>query len=307
MSAMNDAAGVRDVFDDFVELAWSEHAEHTEAVAERLRGAIVMPRTGEQVAALARLIVHVFGEHLGRFDQGRGLLHQLGQHAAAAGHVIAGSALRVGIASLAMTERSDPASRDAALAGLRSPEEAVRALATAAAACLGREKLARCRSLFADARASAAGTSATDQAVQRALAVTANNMAWALHDRAERSPEQKAATLDAAAASSEHWAVAGSWLEAECAEHALACCHVAAASPTQGLVHALQCLAICEANAAPPFEVFFANEALARVHRARGDADAFDKALAAMQAAFDTLPPGERADCQGAFDAMRKP
>lgn len=303
---MSDAARVRDVFDDFVEQAWSEHAERTEAVAGRLRAALSMPGSGEQVAALARLVVHVFGEHLGHFDEGCGLLRQLMPHTAAAGHADVQSTLRVGIASLAIAERSDPASRDAALAGLSSSEEVVRALATAAAACLGRDELTRCRALFADARARAAGTSATDKAVQRALAVTAHNMAWALHDRAERSPEQNAAMLDAAAASREHWAVAGTWLEAERAEYALACCHMAAAAPAQGLVHALHCLAICEANRAAPFEMFFANEALARVHRARRDEDAFQHALAAAHAAFDALPPGEQADCQGALNALRK-
>ncbi len=62
----NAADGAR--FDAFLSRCWADHADHAEAVAGRLRTDTPEPVTSAQVAALARLVVHLLGEHLGRFD-----------------------------------------------------------------------------------------------------------------------------------------------------------------------------------------------------------------------------------------------
>ena len=201
--------------------------------------------------------MHLCGEHLGAFDDGRWRL------AALAGHPLADatvrSALRVGDASLTLAE-TGRADRDGF-----TLEELIRSEAGAAAISLGRQRTDRAMALLRDARARVAALPAATAAVHRPLAVACNNMAWELHDRGgARSAGDTAAMLDIAAASRMHWTQAGTWLEVERADYALALCHLSAGLPDQGLHFATQCLAACTQNGAPPYEHFFAHEALAR-------------------------------------------
>ena len=274
-------------FDSFLQQAWADHADQPDEVALRLRTLTPAPETGQQLGALSRLVVHLCGEHLGEFDDGRWRLAALVHHPLADADVQ--SALRVGTASLtlAQTGRAD-------CAGF-SIEERVRCEASAAAICVGRHQTERATALVQGARERLASLPDAPAAVHRPLAIACNNMAWELHDRGTaRNPEDTAAMLDLAAAAKWHWSRAGTWLETERADHALAICHLSAGQPEAALQHAAQCLATCTQNDAPPYELFFAYEALARAHGARGDAASRTRNTEAAQAAFERLSAGDQ-------------
>ena len=91
-----------EVFDAFLAQSWADHAEHAEAVAERLRLQTPPPGSSDQVAALSRLTVHLFGEHLGLFDEARERLDALAGHGPPDAEAL--SALRVGRATLNLAE-----------------------------------------------------------------------------------------------------------------------------------------------------------------------------------------------------------
>ncbi len=284
-------------FDTFLQQAWTDHADQSEAVALRLRTQTPAPETADQLSALARLVVHLCGEHLGAFDDGRWRLRALADHPLADAGVQ--SALRVGVASLtlAQTGRAD-------LTGFTLEEE-VRSEAAAAAISLGRHQTERAMALLRGARERLADLPRVGAAVHRPLAVACNNMAWELHDRGSaRSAEDTAAMLDLAAASRAHWAQAGTWLEVERGDYGLALCHLSAGLNDRALQFAAQCLAACTQNDAPAYEFFFAHEAIARAQHARGDAVARARNVACAEAAFQRLTVSDQDACRATLTAL---
>jgi hypothetical protein len=287
-----------ETFDAFLARAWADHADRSEAVADRLRTQTPAPGKPEHLSALARLVVHLLGEHLGRFDDGRWRLAALAGHALANADVQ--SALRVSQATLTLAE-----GRVLPMDGL-SASERLRAEAGAAAICLGRGQTDRALAFLAAAREGLAALPQSTPADHRPLAVACNNMAWELQERgAALSAVDTAAMLDIAAASRFHWERAGTWLEVERAEYCLAITHLSAGQPDTALRHAAQCLAGCIDHDAPPYEHFFGHEALARVQQARGDAAARDHHVQAAEAAYDRLGADDQSGCRAALDTLR--
>jgi hypothetical protein len=285
-------------FEAFMARAWADHAEAPETVAQRLQTSTPAPTTSAHVGALARLVVHLLGEHLGRFEDGRWRLAALEGHPLARDPA-ARSELRVGRAALNLAEGSPAPVTDFA------PAEAVRAQSSAAAICVGRGQSERALALIAAARQCLADLPAATAADHRPLAVACNNMAWELHDRgAARSAAETAAMLDIAAASRAHWLRAGTWLEVERADYGLALANLSAGRLDDALRHAAQCIAACIDHDAPPFEHFFGHEALARVQHARGDTAARDHHVAVARTVFDRLGADDQDACRGALDAL---
>src|SRR5947207_11089700 len=64
-------------FDAFLDAAWADHGDHPDAVAQRLSGSLSVIGSAAQIAPYARLVAHVYGEHLGRFDEGIALLESM--------------------------------------------------------------------------------------------------------------------------------------------------------------------------------------------------------------------------------------
>src|SRR5258708_1364510 len=64
-------------FEAFIEQAWSDHAERPQLVAERLEQARQTVQESAQIAALAHLGAHVFGERLGHWQRGIAYLETL--------------------------------------------------------------------------------------------------------------------------------------------------------------------------------------------------------------------------------------
>lgn len=296
--ATSDHAADGARFDAFLSRCWADHADHAEAVAGRLRTDTPEPVTSAQVAALARLVVHLLGEHLGRFDDAHWRLSALAGHHLAA-EPVAASELRVAHAALSLASRQPDA--DAVLA----PAERVRALGSAAALCLGRGELEHSLGLIAFARAELGRMPHAGAAEHRPLAVACNNMAWELHARGDaRRPDETAAMLEIAAASREHWRHAGTWLDVERADYCLAFTHLSAGRADDALRHAAQCLATCIAHDAPPYELFFGHEALTRVQQARADRQAALHHRQAAQAAFDQLDADSQGGCRGTLESL---
>ena len=286
------------VFDDFLQQAWVDHADRSEAVAQRLRTDTPTPESPQQLAALARFVAHLCGEHLGAFDDGRWRLAALVTHPLADASVQ--SALRVGGASLTLAETGAADWR-----GFNT-EEQVRTEAAAAAISLGQHDTERALALLQAARQRVAALPDASAAVHRPLGIACHNMAWTLHDRGSaRSAEETAAMLEFAAGSKQHWSKAGTWLEIERGDYDLARCHLAAGQLDEALNHAAQCLATCTENDAPAYEHFFAHEALARAQHARGDAPARAGNVAAAQAAFDKLTSDDQAGCRTTLDELK--
>jgi hypothetical protein len=284
-------------FDTFLRRAWADHATRADAVARRLRSRTPPPQSPAQLSALARFVVHLLGEHLGRFDDAHWRLAALATHPLADAGVQ--SALQVAAATLDIGQ-----GRARALDGLDA-SQTLRAEAAAAALCLGRGEVERALQLIGSASARLACLPASTPQEHRPLAVACNNMAWELHDLgAQRSAAQTQAMLHLAAASREHWSRAGTWLEIERAEYGLALTHLSAGLHDDAWRHAAQCLAVCLHHAAPPQELLYAHEAMARVHHARREAAELAHHSQALRAAFERLGRNDQSGSRKVLDAV---
>ena len=265
--------------DTFVQEGWRDHAADAEAVMARLPRGIDLVATPADLPKLAGLVVHVAGQHLGRWDDGIAMLETLRSHPAFDGATAEGKAV---VRSRAVLDyaagRRDEAERHlaAALTGGALPEasDRIRMLAVASSALLERKKLREATSAFEEAIALAAyGPGAGDPAA-RALAVTANGMACELENLPERTDDEVALMLLAAEAGLRFWSIAGGWMETERAHYRAAQSFLKAGRAEPALEHARRCVEIVRANGSDPGESFFAHEVLALSLRASGDAAA---------------------------------
>jgi hypothetical protein len=285
-------------FDSFLARAWADHVGRGDAVARRLRTRTPPPQTPQQLGALVRFVVHLLGEHLGRFDDARWRLAALRTHALADDSVQA--ELRVGEATLNLGQGEDD------VAKRLSTAEIVRAESGAAALCLGRGQLERALHFVDSAAERIAALPDAQPQDHRPLAVACNNMAWELQSLGDkRNPAQTQAMLRIAAASREHWSRAGTWLHIERAEYCLALTHLSAGLFDDAWRHAGQCLAVCLHHQAPPMEHFYAHEAMARVHHARREEAELVHHAQAMRGAFERMKADDQGACREALDAVQ--
>lgn len=278
-------------FDAWYNKAWEDHATHTAAVAAGIAAdGLSLVRTDADAAALLRLAHHVYGEHLGRWSEGRQLIFRIGTSDAAG--PAAGVAMRVFDASLALA---------GGLADLRGPlaaSERIRVSACAAASLAGRDaaraaSLLREAALDFDTQALAHGDPAC-----RAIAINGNNIAVSLADKLVRSDGERDLMLLGARIARDYWARAGTWLEVQRAEYRLARSWLDAGDLAAARRHARKCLDLVREHDAPALEWFFAWEATALIERSLGNLVAQRRAVAEMKLAFERLPEDDRGWCR---------
>lgn len=275
-------------FDAFLKQAWSDHGEHAAEVAERVQSAHGMVETAANVMALAGLVTHVFGEHLARWQDGESELRRLMSHPACAHSPDAQRAVARSIGTLRLGAGSNDALDDL------NESDRAQAYAVAASALSAQGDLLRGAAYYDLAvELGGHGIEPGDPAV-RSLAITSNGLAVTLLNKAARDRRETDLMLRAARESRKFWELAGTWLNMERAEWVLAKALLSAGDQAGAAQHAKACLDLSLANQAPPFELFFAHEAVALVRHAQGDDAGFMAARDAALAAYDQLPAGER-------------
>lgn len=290
--------------DDFVAKGWDDHAGDAAGVFDRFPTGLALVTEAKHVPPFAGLVVHVAGEHLGRWKEGIDLLRRLERPPLAAespeGRSLARSrsVLELCAGDRRAAERSALAGRTGA--SLPFASDLARILAIAAAALAGQKRVAEASEAFEEACALASyGPTAADP-TSRALAVTANNLAAAYEDRTDRTATEDALMKRAANVARDFWGLAGTWLQAERAEYRCSFSHRKAGDLPAALEHARRCQRIIEANGNDPYEALFAHEALAFAHHALGDGLAAARERAAMAALVPSVSDADsRAFCEG--------
>lgn len=289
-------------FDAFVNQAWDDHADDSAGVAQRLQAqGLALLSQESQIGPLAHLAHHVFGEHLGRWRDGQAFLQQLAALPACTADGAAAQGLQRYRASLDLC-----AGAGDARPGL-SDSDRIRVTAMAAAALAERDA-PRALALFEQALADADATALPDtDPYTRALAVSGNNLASTLEEKAGRSADERRLMILAAQTARRYWALAGGWMETERAEYRLAKTWLQAGDVAQARQHAQNCLEIVDAQdpSAPALERFFGWEALGAVERAAGNGTGLAQALAEARTAFAALEEADRGWCQASLDALK--
>jgi len=278
-------------FDAFLESAWNDHADRPQEVADRLAASVHIVQAPEHIPPFARLLTHVFGEHLGQWHRGIDLLESLRSLTAFDGGAAVAGALAGSVATLRY------ASGDRSALEHLSLEERVSALATAAAAFSGRNEFREALAAYSEAvRFANAGLPSGSPAI-RALAIGGNNLAAALEEKAHRDAAETKGMIAAAESALKYWKSAGTWLEEERAEYRLTRSLMQAGEPRAAIQSAERCLHVCRLNDAPVFEQFFGYAALALAQRASGDAGSFEASRKHALNLFEQVSQEEKSWC----------
>lgn len=280
-------------FATFLNAGWTEHADDPEGVFGRLGEGIPLATVPEELPRLAGLVVHVSGEHLGRWADGEAMLQRLADAPLLADDAAARASIHRSRAVLRWCAGDrDGATRilgDNPDPGQVADSVRVRMLAVAASALAGRGRADDATAAFTAAvEAASYGPAASDPAA-RSLAITGNNLACALEEREDRSPAETELMKQAAATARRWWEVAGDWRNVALAEARLCFTHVQAGEPGVALDHALAAVALCDANAAGPDDRLTPLIAVTRARIATGELDAARESFEALEAALEQV------------------
>ncbi|MEP6679219.1 MAG: hypothetical protein ABJB78_07965, partial [Betaproteobacteria bacterium] len=168
------------VFDAFLETAWNDHADDAPAVAARLANSLDVIVAADHVLPYARLVTHVYGEHLARYTDGVTLLERLRDVPAGDGSAEAEAALARGIAVLRFC------GGDASVLGTLGHEDRIVVLATASSAFAEQKAYRRAIEAYAEALTLVRSGVPEGSPALRALAVGGNNLAAALEEKPDR-------------------------------------------------------------------------------------------------------------------------
>ena len=278
-------------FDAFLKLAWNDHADQPQEVADRLAASLHLVDSPEGIGRFAGLVTHVFGEHLGQWNRGIALLRSLQDLPAWDGGAAIADRLNRAIAVLRY------AGGDSKALESLTPEHRASALATAAAAFAGQNQFKRAIAAYSEATELAdAGLPSASPAIG-ALAVGGNNLAAALEGKKDRDAFETEGMIAAARGGLKYWTQAGTWLEVQRAEYRLARSRLQAGQPGAAIESANHCIDICALNNAPPFEQFFAHAVLALAQRAASNLSAFEAARDRALGLLEQVPADQRKWC----------
>lgn len=286
------------VLNDFLKDAWRDHGDDPQGVADRLQTSTHLITTAQDFGPYARLVMHVFGEHLLQFPQGMALLTAMRNLPAFDGSSEAAGPLVRSMATLQF------AAGDAQTLAELSEEDRVSALAGASGIFLGRNDVDLAAQTLEQALAAAQREWADQSPAYRALAVAGNNLAIALEEKKDRTSKETQAMLMAAQTGLTYWKLAGTWLEEERAEYRLTRCLLQAGDVKGAAASAQRCLVVCQGNDAPAFELFFAHAVLALACRAAGDTSGFAVSRDAALRCLDQVSEQERTWCKGELEAL---
>jgi hypothetical protein len=286
-------------FNEFLNQAWNDHATQSPHVAARIADGLKLINQGDQIPQMAQLVTHVFGEHLGQWDDGIKTLQLLKQAAVFEIGSEGDMTIARSIASLELA-----GGKRSSVADL-SVSDQIRVLAVAASALSEQKKSDQAQALFRNALETAQHSSLPkEDPANRALAVTGNNLACALEEKSSRNSAETEFMILAAKTARKYWEIAGTWLQIERAEYRLSQTFLKAGDLARSLEHARVCLEIIQKNNAPALEFLFGYEALALVEKALGNLFGFSEAVAQAKSYFEKLSDSDKSWCKSTIEKL---
>lgn len=270
---------------EFVNQGWSDHADDAQGVMDRLPQGAALVQDAKGLPGLAGLIVHVAGEHLGRWQDGLELLARLANldpfdASSASGQAVLRSQAVLHYCAGDTAAFESTCAQGHPVGDLPPASTRARVLAVATGALAGNKRLPEALAAFQETLELVSYGPAKDDPVVRTLAITGNNLACELEEVPNRTPEQDELLELAAQTARTFWEQAGTWSNVQVAEYRLAMTYLALGRPDDALEHANLASALCQENDASPDDWIFVHEAVARVQHAQGDTQAASAARA---------------------------
>lgn len=284
-------------FSSYLDSAWESHAKDTLSVANNFSTGLKLAETNEDLAQLANIVAHVYGQHLGRFQDGVVVLQELKSHPQFKSGSDTDNAIFRATQALQIANGGD--------AGLVDQDASTQIrILTVAAAALSEHNTAKAKELFLRSLELAKKIDTSDPA-NRALAITGNNLAAALEEHASRTTEADELMILSAKTGRKYWEIAGTWLEVARAEYRLSMSYLASGKLNESLEHAKASVEICTTNKASSFDMYSGFEAIARIEKALNDRPAFKSAFAKAEFLFEKLSTEDKAWFEPGFMKLK--
>lgn len=266
-------------FKDYNTQSWKMHATDPDLVMKSFKDNLNLVETNADAVLFGNLVVHVSGEHLGKWNEGLEILRKLKTN----DYITDMNSFDRYFAILGLGANPDFAINHFL------PSDQVRILAVTSSALASQNDLVRAEKYLKAAYAIAIEDLTKDDPANKSLAITGNNLACALEEKESRTKEDTELMKLAARIGRTFWEICGTWKEVERAEYRLANTFLQAKEYDLALHHAKICLSIIEENNNEPLEAFFGYEVLALIERAMNNSFAYASAKNKMEAVFETL------------------
>ncbi len=295
----NSFFGGRMSFDQYLEQAWNIHGKNPEDVARDLSNGVRLVVNRDQAEKMARLIGHLFTDHVKDFEMGLGWLEQLAhqtQDSINNNSSLVGRQAR----SFRMAMGHEIDLSELTVSGR------VQVLAQAAAAAMAVGNWDKTQAWLRQAALIARDELLSTDPVHRTLAVVANNVAAEIEEMAASDLRRSGFGVESAQIARVHWEKAGTWLETGRSEYRICKSALAQGDVRQAERAAQNYLEICERHKADALEVFFACEAQFEVARAEGQGSAAQSWFERAKTTFQEISETDRLWVQGTMNQIEK-
>jgi hypothetical protein len=226
-------------FEKLLETGWRDHGDHPQQVVQRFSELLDNAAEPAQGIVLGQLIVHVMGEHLGKWQEGLEWMDRLAAKFSTTTLDFDQALSRYRNTFLIALGNFSQ------LKGL-SISDQIRSLAMAATALMAKGQQEWGKKAYLEAKERANEVLGDKDPAHRALAVMGNNISATLEEKPNRSADETDWMIEAAHLGRTHWKLAGSWVQVFWAEYRLAKSYLAAQSSAKARAHFDECSRLFE-------------------------------------------------------------
>lgn len=287
-------------FNTYISKAWHDHATDATTVAETFPDGLTLIQTSSDLEQLGRLATHVYGEHLGLWNQGIAFLNSLSQHPQFTLNTSVEKSFSIfkGALLLCLQPTYDLKSY--------SISDQIRILAMSANFLSEQNQTELAKEYFLIALEKGKFGIVKEDPANKALAISGNNIACSFEQKINRSDADTDLMILSAEIARKFWEISGTWKEVERAEYRLSQTYLQADNIQKSLVHAQNCVEICLNNSAPALELFFAYEALALAEKANGNDLGYNRATSIVKKYFDQISDDDKSWCEVTLKKLSK-
>lgn len=279
-------------FNTYLDKAWNDHAKDASTVANTLPEGLKLVQTASDLEQLGRLATHVYGEHLGKWNDGLSFINNLSQHSQFSQNSSVEKSFGIFKGSLLLSAQPSFDLKS------YSVSDQIRIMAMSASALSEQGQPDKAKDYFLKALELGQSGLAKEDPANRSLAITGNNLACSLEEKASRNAKETDLMILSAQVARKFWEVTGTWKEVERAEYRLSQSYLQAAKTEESFIHAQNCVEICSENSAQALEFFFGYEALALAEKAKGNDLGYKTAVAQVKNYFDQLSADDKSWCE---------
>lgn len=278
-------------FKEYINKAWTEHAEdslkvfHTFAEGEKLIS------TNEEIPQFVALVTHVCGVHLGDWKSGLNILEKLAKHNIFKSGTESENTIKRSLATIKLSS-----GQLNNLDGF-SISDQTRIYAMATTMLADRNEMPRAQKYFIESLKLASDLSKADPA-NRALAVTGNNLSCSLEEKKDRNDIDNKLMILAAQTGRKYWEICGGASEVAMAEYRLSQNYFHLNQIEMAYQHAINSVELCEKNNLSALDCFYAYQALAWVENAKFNDSGLEIAIEKMTNQFNLLSDDDKKWCE---------